>query len=277
MLPSALGTAAGGGGVLEQLDSKVVRAIANSDFILVVAFIVCENGASVKSVHGFPCDRDMISKSMRLRILLSATLLVLHLSAAPPVDFARDIRPILSDRCFSCHGPDESKRQAGLRLDTEDGAKKSRGPRTPVVPGDISASEILKRVAPENPARRMPPPYSDRKPLTEKEVATLRAWIEQGAKWQGHWSFTPPVRSTEPSVRNRNWVRNPIDSFILARLESEGLVPSPEADRPPAAARQLRPHRSTTHLGRTRFLPRGPFAGRLREGSRPPAGLAAIR
>ena len=173
----------------------------------------------------------MIAKSMRFRILLSGILLVLDLSAAPPVDFARDIRPILSDRCFACHGPDESKRQAGLRLDTEDGAKKSRGPRTPVVPGDVSASEILKRVAPENPARRMPPPYSDRKPLTEKEVATLRAWIEQGAKWQGHWSFTPPVRSAEPSVRNRSWVRNPIDSFILARLEAEGLAPSPEADR----------------------------------------------
>jgi hypothetical protein len=173
----------------------------------------------------------MIAKSMHFRILLSGTLLALHLAAAPAVDFARDIRPILSDRCFACHGPDESKRMVGLRLDTEEGAKKPRGPRTPIVPGDAAASEILKRVAPENPARRMPPPYSDRKPLTEKEVATLRAWIEQGAKWQGHWSFTPPVRSAEPAVQNRTWVRNPIDSFILARLEREGLAPSPEADR----------------------------------------------
>ena len=168
---------------------------------------------------------------MRLWTLLPGTLLVLPLSAAPPVDFARDVRPLLSDRCFSCHGPDESKRQAGLRLDTEDGAKKPRGPRTPIVPGNAVASEILKRVAPENPARRMPPPYSDRKPLTETEVATLRTWIEQGAKWQGHWSFTAPVRPEEPAVQNRSWVRNPIDSFILARLEREGLVPSPEADR----------------------------------------------
>src|ERR1700729_2510864 len=126
-------------------------------------------------------------------------------AAALPVDFARDIRPILSDRCFSCHGPDESKRQAGLRLDTEDGAKKLRGAHAPIVPGDANASEILKRVAPELPARRMPPPYSDRKPLTEKEVATLRAWIEQGAKWKSLWSFNAPVRPAEPAVQNRAW------------------------------------------------------------------------
>src|SRR5579862_8682781 len=115
---------------------------------------------------------------MRIRHALLVCVALPLAAAEPAVDFARDIRPILSDRCFACHGPDESKRQAGLRLDTEDGAKKSRGPLTPVVPGDVSNSEILKRVAPENPARRMPPPYSDRKPLTEKEVATLRAWIE---------------------------------------------------------------------------------------------------
>ena len=168
-----------------------------------------------------------------LRFLL-ALYAIPSLPAAPIVDFARDVRPILSDRCFSCHGPDESKRQAGLRLDTEDGAKKMRGAHAPIVPGDAGASEILKRVAPELPARRMPPPYSDRKPLTEKEVATLRAWIEQGAKWQGHWSFTAPVRPALPEVRSvlhqTGWIRNPIDNFILARLEREGLAPSPEAD-----------------------------------------------
>src|SRR5690242_19749647 len=100
--------------------------------------------------------------------LLSVLLASPSLAAAPPVDFARDIRPILSDRCFACHGPDESKRQAGLRLDIEDGAKKLRGSHAVIVSGDPNASEILKRVAPEVPARRMPPPYSDRKPLTEK-------------------------------------------------------------------------------------------------------------
>jgi hypothetical protein len=168
---------------------------------------------------------------MRLWKLAPGALLALHAAAAPAVDFARDIRPILSDRCFVCHGPDEATRKAGLRLDTEDGAKKARGPHTPVIPGDVVGSEILKRVAPVNPALRMPPPYSDRKPLSDKEVATLRLWIEQGAKWQGHWSFTAPVRPAEPPVRQGTWVRNAIDRFILARLEREALTPSPEADR----------------------------------------------
>ena len=96
--------------------------------------------------------------------LLPGAMLALQLCAAPPVDFVREVRPILSDRCFSCHGPDEANRKAGLRLDIEDGVKKARASRPPVVvPGDVAASEILKRVAPEVPARRMPPPYSDRK------------------------------------------------------------------------------------------------------------------
>ena len=166
------------------------------------------------------------------RMMVPGVILALQLSAAPPVDFGRDIRPILSDRCFTCHGPDAANRQAGLRFDIEDGAKKARGARPPViVAGDVAASEILKRVAPADPAMRMPPPYSDHKPLTETEVATLKAWIEQGAKWQSHWSFNAPVRPAEPAVQNRAWVRNPIDTFILARLEKEGLKPSPEADR----------------------------------------------
>ena len=166
---------------------------------------------------------------IRLTLLLSATLPLL--AAEPPVDFAHDVRPILSDRCFSCHGPDEGNRKVGLRLDTEDGAKKPRGAHIPVVPGDPAASEIIKRVAPAKPAMRMPPTWSDRKPLSEKEVATLRAWIQQGAKWQSHWSFSPPVRPPLPAVQNRSWVRNPIDNFVLARLERENLTPSPEAAR----------------------------------------------
>jgi hypothetical protein len=175
--------------------------------------------------------RHMNIRHLLLSFLFPGFFLALPVSAAPPVDFGRDVRPILSDRCFACHGPDEGNRKVGLRLDTEAGAKAVRGSKTPVVPGDVAASEILKRIAPENPARRMPPPYSDRKPLSEKEVATVRAWIEQGAKWQSHWAFTAPVRPAAPTVRNTNWIRNPIDNFVLARLEREGIAPAPEADR----------------------------------------------
>ncbi len=152
-------------------------------------------------------------------LFLSALTATFAVSAAvPPVDFGRDVRPILSDRCYACHGPDESNRKAGMRLDTEAGGK-------------AAAGKILQRIAPENPARRMPPPYSDRKALNENEVATVRAWIGQGAKWTSHWSFSAPVKPAEPEVRNAAWVRNPIDKFILARLEKESITPSKEADR----------------------------------------------
>ncbi|HXJ42568.1 MAG TPA: DUF1549 domain-containing protein, partial [Bryobacteraceae bacterium] len=165
------------------------------------------------------------------RLTLALLVLLPAGAAIADVDFAREVRPILSDRCFSCHGPDEANRKAGLRLDTEDGAKKARGTRTPVVSRNAAASEILRRVAPENPAMRMPPVYSGKPALTAAEVATLRTWIEQGARWQMHWSFIAPVKPAEPAVRNPAWLRNPVDSFILARLEREGLAPSKEAER----------------------------------------------
>lgn len=153
------------------------------------------------------------------------------LTAADRVDFARDVRPVLSDRCFTCHGPDEGTRKAGLRLDTEDGAKKARGTHVPIAPNNPAGSEVIKRVTAEQPALRMPPTYSGKKPLTEKEVAMLKTWIEQGAKWQSHWAFSAPERPQVPQVHNAAWVRNAVDNFVLARLEREGLTPSPEADR----------------------------------------------
>ena len=176
--------------------------------------------------------RPLYDGSVRwlLRFLVSLGT-VTSLASAVHVDFVRDVRPILSNRCFTCHGPDEGTRKAGLRLDTEDGARKARGPHTPVVPGNPAASEIIKRIAPLQPAMRMPPPYSGRPPLTEKEIATLRTWIEQGAHWQSHWSFIAPERPTAPKVSNAVWVRNPIDNFVLARLQKEGLTPSKPADR----------------------------------------------
>jgi hypothetical protein len=163
-------------------------------------------------------------------MLLGAAALGQALSAAP-VDFARDIRPVFSDRCFACHGPDEATRKVGLRLDTETGLRTPRGQHIPVVPGNPAASEVMKRIAPQNPAMRMPPSWSGQKPLTAREVDLIREWIAQGAKWQSHWSFVAPQRPSLPQVKNGKWIRNPIDLFVLARLEREGLTPAPEADR----------------------------------------------
>jgi hypothetical protein len=148
-----------------------------------------------------------------------------------PVDFSRDVRPILSDHCFACHGPDQKQRQAGLRLDTRDGAFGAlQDGNHAVVPGKPDESDLVFRVEAEEPELRMPPPKGG-KPLTAEQIATLRRWVEQGAPWSSHWSFEPPRPVEPPATKDAAWPRNPIDRFILARLEQEGLTPSPEADR----------------------------------------------
>jgi len=155
-------------------------------------------------------------------------------SGAPAagVDFRRDIRPILSEHCFACHGPDAAKRQAGLRLDQEADAKgKLPSGRRAVVAGEPASSELLRRIGATEPAQRMPPAWAGREALPERERALLGGWIEQGARWETHWSFVAPRKPEPPAVRQREWVRNPIDAFVLQRLEREGLRPSPEADR----------------------------------------------
>jgi len=139
-------------------------------------------------------------------------------ASAQSIEFNRDIRPILSERCFSCHGPDAAQRQAGLRFDLQDGAK-------------AAGDEILRRVASSDPLERMPPPSSGKAKLGAHEIDLLRAWIAQGAPWQPFWSFIPPRRADPPAVKDEAWVKNPIDRFILARLEQEGLHPSAEADK----------------------------------------------
>ena len=164
--------------------------------------------------------------SMALSLPLAAVLIPLARTAGPkPVDFNREVRPILSDNCFACHGPDEQNRMAGLRLDTREGAIGKV-----IVPGDPAASKLLQRIRHEKKALRMPP-ASFNKTLTPVQIATLERWIQEGAPWDTHWSFVPPQRRPLPAVRNGKWVRNPVDAFILARLEREGLAPSPEADR----------------------------------------------
>ena len=146
------------------------------------------------------------------------------------VDFNRDIRPILSDTCFKCHGPDEKQRMANLRLDDTGGLFTDRGGYRIIVPGDAAQSKLYQKISTKDESMLMPPTYSGRS-LTPKQIELFKTWIDQGAKWDMLWSFVPPKRSPVPEVKGKDWPRNPIDNFVLARLESEGLKPSPEADK----------------------------------------------
>ena len=174
---------------------------------------------------------------------MAAVVLAANFSPAMPppsdaatVDFQRDVRPILSNHCFECHGPDGATRMADLRLDTREGAFSSRPNGSLIVPGDPEASLLYQRISHPQAALRMPPAHSKR-PLNDEQIATLRQWIQQGAAWDQHWSFKAIGKPVTPPVKNASWVRNPLDRFILARLEAEGLAPAPEADRRTLARR----------------------------------------
>ncbi len=180
------------------------------------------------------------------RVFLSFTIAAVCVTAnslaiAQTVRFDRDIRPILSDKCFFCHGPDEEHREADLRLDLEGPAKESA-----IIPGKVDESELVRRILSHDADEVMPPP-SAKKPLKPGEINLLRRWVEQGAEWTDHWAFLPPVRGEVPSVASApnvapalrdgethdlsTWARNAIDHFILSRLVEEGLTPNREADR----------------------------------------------
>jgi hypothetical protein len=168
---------------------------------------------------------------MRCRTTLAAALLAFL--ASPPAtcddpapSFNRDVRPILAAKCFACHGPDASHRKAKLRLDERAVALS----RKAIVPGDADASELIQRILSEDPDERMPPPDSD-KTLSQLERETLRRWVASGAAYEKHWAFVAPVKPALPQVKNSGWPRNPIDHFVLARLESQGLSPSSSAGR----------------------------------------------
>ena len=146
-------------------------------------------------------------------------------AAPPPVDFAREVRPILSTQCFQCHGPDEKARKAKLRLDLRDEALKSGT----IVPGKPDESELFKRVCSTDPDVRMPPAKLKKPALTADQVATLKRWIAEGAKYSDHWAFTRLQKPELPKTKTR--ITNPIDAFVLARLEAAGVAPAKEADR----------------------------------------------
>ncbi len=155
---------------------------------------------------------------------------------APTVDFQRQVRPILADNCFQCHGPDESTRQVRLRLDTEEGAFAERPNGHPIVRSDAGASLVIQRITHADSRLRMPPPDTN-KILNDQQIDILRRWIDEGASWDQHWAFEPVARPPLPAVADTAWARSPLDRFVLSRLEAEGLSPAPEADRRTLARR----------------------------------------
>jgi len=179
-----------------------------------------------------------------LRLPIAYTLLAAIASplaaASDPPSFTRDIKPLLSNRCFNCHGPDAETREGGddepLRLDTFEGATADLGDRAAIVPGKLDASELIARITSTDASDVMPPPDSGAT-LTPAEIDLLSRWVAAGAEYEPHWAYVPPVRPTVPTVKNTTWPKNDIDRFILARLETEKLSPQPAADRATLARR----------------------------------------
>ena len=175
----------------------------------------------------------MKTRHLRLTSLVVFALLLtmaMQTPAAERLSFDRDIRPILSDKCYACHGPDPAQRQAELRLDTKEGAFSAPSGYPIIVPGEPENSELVARITHADVEQRMPPQSSNRQP-TQEQIDTLIRWIAEGAEWEEHWVYELPERVELPTVQNSAWVRNPIDRFILGRLEAEGLETAEEADK----------------------------------------------
>ena len=181
-----------------------------------------------------------------LRLLPALILLTSGLHAEDKtVDFNRDIRPILSNKCFQCHGPDKASLKADLRLDLPESAHREKA----IVPGKADLSEMISRVLASDPDDIMPPPKV-KKPVTPAEADLLRRWINEGAAYAGHWAFEPVRATGAPPVKRKDWAKNEVDRFILAALEKDGITPSPEAD-PRTLIRRL----SLDLTGLTSFFP----------------------
>jgi cytochrome c553 len=159
--------------------------------------------------------------------ILAVALAVPAGAAGPPVDYGRDVRPILAARCFTCHGPDASSRKADLRLDDPHEAKRDRRGGFAIAAGNPDASEVIRRIESHDPDERMPP---EGNPLTEGERELLRRWIAEGATWSDAWSWRPVAPPELPPVIDTSWPSDPLDRFVLARLESAGVSPAPRAD-----------------------------------------------
>src|SRR5262245_14718907 len=172
-------------------------------------------------------SRNLFRYSMLLSIVAACPLW------AATTDFNREIRPILAENCFKCHGPDPAAREVDLRLDSLAGATADRGGYQPIIPGDPAASELVSRIENADESLRMPPADSG-KHLSAEQIDLLKRWIAEGAEYKPHWAFMPPSRPPLPDVsasRYREWAKDPLDLYVLSRLEAAELTPSQEADR----------------------------------------------
>jgi len=170
-----------------------------------------------------------LAPSFALALLLA--LVIGSAYADDSIRFNRDVRPIIADRCFACHGPDESARKKNLQFDTEVGLfGTTEDEKAVIVPGDPAKSTLFQRITHSNPDKRMPPEDFHAK-LTAEDIEIIKGWIEQGAPWEGHWAYIPPVTPEQPDVSNAHWCRNEIDYYILNRLNEAGLSPSPQAPK----------------------------------------------
>ena len=170
--------------------------------------------------------------SLRTALVTASTLAIsasVTLAANTTPDFSRDVLPILSENCYPCHGPDEKSRKARLRLDRREDATRVRGGDAAIVPGDVLKSVLIERLTTDDADERMPPAESGKK-LTPAQVEILERWIDDGAEYAKHWAYTAPQRPLTPATKKKGWARGEIDTFILSRLEKEGLAPSSRAD-----------------------------------------------
>jgi hypothetical protein len=174
--------------------------------------------------------RRLIHHPFGTALLVGLLGLPAPLAAGDGIDFNRDIRPILSDTCFPCHGPDNETREADLRFDREDSVKIDRGGYSVVVPGDVKASELIRRITSGDEYEKMPPPDSGMS-LSPGQIELLSRWVASGAAWSQHWAYVKPVRHEPPPVKDETWPLNWVDRFILARIEQAGIAPAPQADR----------------------------------------------
>jgi len=150
------------------------------------------------------------------------------------ISYNYDIRPILSDKCFNCHGPDAKKREAGLRLDIGTEAFKAlqdHPNKHAIVPGKPNESELFLRISSQDTAIQMPSVKSRLPRLTQHEIDLIKKWIEQGAKYEPHWAFVAPVKAELPKINDKSWIINELDYFVLAKMASKGLSPNPKAEK----------------------------------------------